>query len=91
MARIVSGDNVIAHNPYEAVEEAGERPLFILHGTSDTRISIQHSYQLRERATQVGANATFWNPDGIEYVRAASTLTAEYETQLITFFRNSLE
>ena len=90
MARLVAGDNVLAHNPYEAVEMANGRSLYIIHGTADTRINVRHSYQLQERVLTANANATFWFPDGVEHVQAASTMTDEYQTRLISFFNDSL-
>lgn len=90
MARLVAGDNVVAHNPYEALERANSRPLFVVHGTADSRISVQHSYQLQERAQSLRANAVFWFPEGIEHVDAASSATSEYETRLVSFFRENL-
>jgi dipeptidyl aminopeptidase/acylaminoacyl peptidase len=90
MARLVAGDNILAHNPYEAMEQTNGRPLFVVHGTADTRINVRHSYQLQERAIAANANATFWFPDGVEHVRAASAMTAEYEQRLVTFFNDSL-
>lgn len=90
MARLIAGDNLLSYNPYEAVENSNGRPLYIVHGTADTRISVQHSYQLQERATQLEANVTFWFPEGVEHVAAASDHTAEYETRLVTFFQEAL-
>jgi uncharacterized protein len=91
MARLTSGDNLLAHNPYEAIERANGRPVFVLHGTADTRIGVHHSYQLRERAQAIGANATFWFPEGVGHVDAARTHTDIYETALVEFFRTALE
>jgi uncharacterized protein len=91
MARLTSGDNLLAHNPYEAIERANGRPLFILHGTADTRIDVSHSFQLQERAQAVGANATFWFPEGVGHVEAARSHANIYETALIEFFSAALE
>lgn len=90
MARLVAGDNILAHNPYEAVEQANGRPLYVIHGTADTRINVRHSYQLQERAVTANASATFWFPASVEHVQAASAMTNEYETRLISFFSESL-
>jgi dipeptidyl aminopeptidase/acylaminoacyl peptidase len=90
MARLVAGDNVVAHNPYEAIERANGRSLYVVHGTVDSRISVQHSYQLQERSQTLRANVTFWFPEGIEHVDAASAATAEYEARLVSFFRENL-
>jgi fermentation-respiration switch protein FrsA (DUF1100 family) len=90
MARVVAGDNIMAHNPYEAVEMANGRPLAVVHGTADGRIHVRHSYQLQERALQVGANAVFWFPEGVDHIQAASVQTNEYEARLVSFFEESL-
>lgn len=91
MARLAAGDNLLAYNPYEAIERSNGRPIYVLHGSADTRIGIHHSYQLRDRAQQIGANATFWFPEGVGHVEAARTHTEIYETALITFFSEALE
>ncbi len=91
-ARIFSGDNVLAFDPGEAVTVSNGRPMFILHGTADSRINYQHTLQLQERAEAIGAdNVTFWIIDGVEHVAAASANTAEYEQNLITFFSTALD
>ena len=90
MARLVAGDDVLAHDPNEAIAQANGRPLFVVHGTGDTRISVRHSYQLQEQAEALGADATFWFPEDVEHVRTAEAHTAEYEERLVTFFREAL-
>jgi len=90
LARLVAGDDVLAHDPNEAIERANGRPLFVIHGTGDTRINVRHSYQLQERAEAIGANAAFWFPDGVEHVRTAAAHTAEYEERLVAFFGEAL-
>lgn len=91
MAKVVAGDDLLAHNPYEAITKSNGRPVFILHGTADERINYRHTLQLQERAKEIGAdNVTVWIIDGIGHVDAASTNTAEYQEKLITFFSNAL-
>ncbi len=90
MARLLSGDNLTEHNPYEAIESAGSRPIFVVHGTADTRISVQHSLQLQDRAQAQGANAEFWIPEGVEHIQASQVRTTEYEQRLLGFFRMAL-
>jgi hypothetical protein len=51
---------------------------------------VRHSYQLQERALQVGANAVFWFPEGVDHIQAASVQTNEYEARLVSFFEESL-
>jgi len=90
MARLISGDNLTAYDPANAIRSAGDRPVFILHGTADQRIGVHHSEQLAQIATETGANATVWIIEGVEHVRAAATHTAEYEANLIAFFQEAL-
>ena len=90
VARLVAGDDVLAHDPNEAIQRANGRPLFVVHGTGDMRINVRHSYQLQEQAEAIGANATFWFPEGVEHVRTAEAHTAEYEDRLVTFFQEAL-
>lgn len=90
-ARIFAGDNIVAFDPGEAVEVNNGRPMFILHGTADTRIDYHHTLQLQDRAQAIEAdNVTFWILDGVEHVQAASAETAEYEQHLITFFDEAI-
>ncbi len=90
MARLVAGDNVLGHNPYEALERAGGRPLYFLHGTGDTRIGVHHTEQLRQRAAAVGANARVWIVTGVEHVEAMAAFPKEYERRLVDFFAGAL-
>ncbi|MEO1652861.1 MAG: prolyl oligopeptidase family serine peptidase, partial [Bacteroidota bacterium] len=91
VAGLIRGDNLLAHNPYEAIEKAGDRPVFVIHSKGDKRIGVHHSYQLRERAKKVGAKATFWIMDEIDHVQTAGAFPEEYRDKLVAFFRNSLK
>lgn len=91
IAARLRGDNINFNNPYDALEKAGDRPLFITHGTADGRIGVHHSRQLEERAKLTGADVTFWIIDGFDHVKAVGQIPAEYEAQLIRFFKNAFE
>ena len=69
VAGLLQGDNLLAYNPNEAITNAGERPLFVIHSTGDTRIGVHHSYQLRDKAKELGVNAEFWIVEDIEHVQ----------------------
>ena len=90
MARLVAGDNLTAFSPKDAINNDAGRPIYIVHGTGDTRIDVHHTRQLAELATQAGANLTIWIPDGVGHVDAAFALPNEYERRLVTFFLESL-
>jgi uncharacterized protein len=90
MARVISGDNLLAHDPANAMRSAGDRPIFMLHGTADKRIGVHHTLQLADIAAAAGTDATVWIIDDGEHVRAAATHTEEYESRLIAFFQDAL-
>ena len=87
---ILTGQNLTARSPLEAMAQVGERPIFVVHSADDNRIDINHSYQLEEAANKVGANATFWYIDGVDHVRGPATHTEEYEQRIVDFFTASL-
>ncbi len=89
-ARLLSGDDLLAHDPAGAITAAGDRPIYIVHGSADGRIGVHHSLQLQQRAVAIGAPATFWIVDGVDHVGAITTYPDEYETRLVSFFRQAL-
>ncbi|MCS6910152.1 MAG: prolyl oligopeptidase family serine peptidase [Anaerolineales bacterium] len=91
MARLVAGDDLIAHSPADAVRRAAGRPLFIVHGDADTRIDLHHTRDLMALAEETGADLTVWLPAGVGHVEGAIMLPDEYEQRLVEFFRNALK
>jgi len=90
MARLISGDDLLAHSPEDAIRNHLNRPIYIVHGTGDTRISVQHSRHLINLAEQSGANLTSWIPEGVEHVAAEFDFPQEYEQKLVLFFEQAL-
>lgn len=87
---LLTGQNLWARSPLDAITHTGDRPIFVVHSADDKRISIDHSYQLEKAANAAGANATFWYIDGVDHVRAPAVYTEEYEAKLVDFFTNAL-
>ena len=90
VGRLVGGENLVAHNPVDALLHAGNRPVWVVHSAADTRIAIHHSYDLQTAAQQAGLNATFWFIDGVGHVRAPGVYPEEFRAQLGGFFRTHL-
>ena len=90
MARLVAGDNLTAFSPKDAIKNDAGRPIYIVHGTGDTRIDVHHTWQLEELASQTGANVTVWIPEGIGHVESVFAIPEEYEKRLVNFFLDSL-
>lgn len=91
MGRLVSGENLLAHDPIQALLSAGDRPVWVVHSAGDTRIAIHHSQALEAAALQAGINATFWYVDDIDHVRVPGLLPEEFQERLGTFFRTYLQ
>ena len=90
MARLVAGDNLTAFSPKDAITNDAGRPIYIVHGTGDTRIGVHHTRQLAELASQLDANVAVWIPEGVGHAEAVFALPDEYEQRLVTFFLESL-
>jgi dipeptidyl aminopeptidase/acylaminoacyl peptidase len=91
MGRLMSGENLVEHNPVDALLSAGTRPVWVVHSAADTRIGIHHAYQLQAATEQAGINAAFWFIDGVGHVRAPGVFPEEFRTRLGGFFRTHLK
>jgi dipeptidyl aminopeptidase/acylaminoacyl peptidase len=81
---------LVEHDPVEALLSAGERPVWVVHSSGDTRIGIHHSYRLQSAAEAAGLNATFWFIDEVGHVRAPGVMPDEFRTRIGDFFRTHL-
>ena len=90
MARLITGDNLNAYSPKDAIQNNEGRPIYIVHGTGDTRIEVHHTRQLAALASELNANLTVWIPEGVGHVDAEFALPEEYERRLVSFFRQAL-
>jgi uncharacterized protein len=90
MGRVIGGDNLVAHNPLDAIRKAGSRPVYIVHTRADTRIDIGQSEQLAAAAQAAGVNVTTWFPENGEHVQTPAVYPQEFERRLVGFFREAL-
>ena len=56
MGSVVTGENLFARSPVDAVRNDAGRPIYIVHTRADTRIDIGQSEQLAAAAQAAGAN-----------------------------------
>ena len=91
MARLIARDNLTAFSPKSAIHNDAGRPIYIVHGTEDTRIDVHHTHQLAELAKQADANVTVWIPEGVGHAEAVFAAPSEYEQRLVKFFSESLK
>ena len=90
MARLFTGDNLAARSPLESVRRLGSRPLAIVHGEADGRLSAAYSRELAAAATGAGARVETWFIPGAEHVEAMFLHPGEYERRLVGFFDAAL-
>ena len=90
MGKVISSRDITAKSPLETMAKLNDRPLFITHGTADTRLSVQYAADLEAAAKATGQTVQMWIVDGSEHIRAMFDQQADYETKLVTFFKDSL-
>jgi dipeptidyl aminopeptidase/acylaminoacyl peptidase len=89
-ALLVSRDDLLAHEPKDAMLKAGERPMFIVHSRVDPRIDYHHSERLAQMAKDAGANVTLWLVDKGGHLMAPAYYGQEFEDKMAGFFRSAL-
>ena len=90
MGKVISNRDITAKSPLAAIATLNHRPLFITHGSADSRLSVQYAYDLTAAAQAQGETIKPWIVDGSEHVRAMFDHTTEYEQRLVEFFTTSL-
>lgn len=90
MGQVISSRDITAKSPLATMSKLNGRPLFITHGTADTRLSVQYAADLAAAAQSNGQTAQSWIVEGSEHIRAMFDQQAEYEDKLVTFFTDSL-
>lgn len=92
MARLVAGDDLLAHSPLDAVRYSAGRPLFVVHGDADARVDQHHSRDLAELAAQYpDVPLETWFPAGVGHVEAVLRFPDAYERRLTGFFQAALD
>lgn len=90
MGQVISSRDITARSPLETMAKLNGRPLYITHGTDDTRLSVQYASDLAAAAQAGGETVTPWIVEGSEHIRAMFDQQAEYEKRLVAFFKDSL-
>ncbi len=93
---ITMGERLVGVNlddkvPLEVASRAGERPMYLVHGDSDVRISNEHSKKFYDEAVKADANVTLWLVEDSAHVDALWEYSEDYESRIVSFFDNSLE
>jgi fermentation-respiration switch protein FrsA (DUF1100 family) len=90
MGRLIANDDLIAFSPQDAAAAANGRPVYITHGTADTRLSVEYASWLSETLRASGQEPQVWIVEGSEHVQAMFDQTEEYERRLLEFFESTL-
>jgi pimeloyl-ACP methyl ester carboxylesterase len=90
VAPVVSGDNLLAHDPFTAIAAAGTRPVFVIHSPDDTRIACDQGRQLVAAAQAARVNVAAWYPAGCEHMQVPAVLTEEFEQRIVAFYDGAL-
>jgi uncharacterized protein len=90
MAWLRSGDDLLSLSPLGAVAKLDGRPIFITHGTADTRISSAYAADLAAVVRAHGGSVDPWMVEGAEHTQAIVLQPAEYDRRLLTFFQGAL-
>ena len=91
MGKLISNHDITSKSPLMALNNLNNRPLFITHGSADTRLSVQYAYDLVAAAKAQGETIEPWIVDGSAHVMAMFDHTADYEQKLVAFFKTSLD
>jgi dipeptidyl aminopeptidase/acylaminoacyl peptidase len=90
MGRVLSGQNLLAHDPVEIIRHVGGRPIYVVHSREDTRVPIDQAQELVAAARAAGDNVMAWFTDHGEHVQTPAAYPEEFERRLVGFFRQSL-
>ena len=90
MGERLVGVNIDDKVPLEVASRAGDRPMYLVHGDSDVRISNEHSKKFYNKAVEAEANITLWLVEDSAHVDALWQYSSDYESRIVTFFTDSL-
>ncbi|MDY7075852.1 MAG: alpha/beta fold hydrolase [Chloroflexota bacterium] len=90
MGELLTGDDVAAIDAEEVAREIGERPFFIMHGDSDTRVDITLAYHLEATIKEGGGDPEFWVMPGVEHSLDVYEIPEEFERRIVDFFARAL-
>lgn len=90
-SQAVAGFNIFEKSPLLAMDKVNGRPIFIVHGTADTRLSADFSHDLIARIASHGWTVESWFPEGLDHVQTAYAYPDEYAAKLAAFFGKALK
>lgn len=89
-AWMFGGETLLDPSPTSAFENAGQRPILIIHGTTDDRVDVHHSEDMLVLAEELDVNATAWIVEDAGHVESQLLHPEEYEQRIVSFFDSAL-
>jgi len=84
------GDDLTSLSPLGAVAKLNGRPIFITHGATDRRLSVQYASDLAAADRANGGTLDPWIVPGADHTQAIVLEPAEYERRLDAFFDSTI-
>lgn len=88
--RLLDGPGLRDKSPLLAMVRLAGRPVFVTHGTEDSRLDVHFADQLAGAGGTAGVRSESWIVDGSGHADAIVDHPAEYERRLVDFFERSL-
>jgi dipeptidyl aminopeptidase/acylaminoacyl peptidase len=90
VSRLLTGTDLLSYSPIASLRNVDGRPYFIVHGSADQRIGVEHAAQLAEAIRATGGRAETWIVAEAGHTRSIFLKPDEYEARLVTFFDTAL-
>ena len=90
MGSRMTGVDITERDALDVASRIGDRNIYLVHGSDDSRISTQHSENFHNIAANANTNSTLWLIDGGGHIDGIWAHTIDYQNRLVTFFTNSL-
>ena len=90
LAQLIDGVDLTSKSPLKAMAKLHGRPIFIVHGTADERLSVQYASDLAAAVRANGGTVDPWIIPGVGHTQAVVLHAKEYEQKLADFFGAAL-
>ncbi len=90
-AFIFGNETLLEPSPKLAFLNHKDRPIFAIHGTSDTRVLPHNTSDMKILAAKYGANLTIWLAENAIHAGVKFMYLEDFSNRVVEFFRSSLE
>ena len=90
-AFIFGNETLLEPSPKLAFKNHDDRPIFAIHGTSDTRVLPHNTSDMESLATKYGANLTIWLAENAIHSGVKFMYLEDFSNRVVEFFGSNLE